>query len=331
GGGSYGDTSEFAANFTATAATNEAPTFMPLSADGIVTTDFSASDTGYSMIVQSDGKIVVVGKSGNDIALARYNEDGTLDTTFGSGGMLTTDIGGTGDVASSVTIQSDDKILIAGNNGTDFALARYDTDGNLDTSFGSGGIFTIDAGDGWSGDYAVYVTEQTDGRIVVVGQGSGGIDSGFAIVRLEANGIADATFGINGVLVNYIGEYGTAYGATVQTDGKLLVTGRVNKWLGPFTIELGLARFNSDGTLDAIGNIVSNDVGTDVTVQADGKILVTGNDFLRRYNQNLSLDTTFSGDGYLATDFGGSSESNNSVRVQVDGKIIVAGSSDANF
>ncbi|MCP4238757.1 MAG: hypothetical protein GY770_35170, partial [Aestuariibacter sp.] len=242
--------------------------------------------------------------------LARYNADGSLDTTFGSGGMLTTDIGGTADVASSVTIQSDDKILVAGNNGTDFALARYDTYGNLDATFGSGGIFTIDAGDRSSGDYAVYVTEQTDGKIVVVGQGStgSGPGPGFAIVRLEDNGTADATFGTNGVLVNYIGEYGTPYGATVQTDGKILVTGRDNRFFGRTTTELGLARFNSDGTVDAIGDILSNDVGTDVTVQADGKILVTGNDFLRRYNQNLSLDTTFSGDGYLATDFGGSSE-----------------------
>ncbi|MCP4286890.1 MAG: hypothetical protein GY792_21000, partial [Gammaproteobacteria bacterium] len=332
GGGSYGDTSEFAQNFTATTATNEAPTFMPVTANGIVTTDFAASDTGYGMITQSDGKIVVVGKSGNDVALARYNADGTLDTTFGSGGMLTTDIGGTSDVASAVTIQSDNKILVAGKDGTDLALARYNPDGTLDATFGSGGLSTIDVAAGSLIDAAVYVTELSDGRILVAGTGSPGIDHSFAIVRLESNGIADTTFGGgDGILTPQIGERCWAGGATIQPDGKLLITGQLVHLTGPFSSETGVVRFNSDGTQDAVGYVVSGGAGTDVAVQADGKVLVTGNGFLQRYNQDLSLDTTFSGDGRLATSFGGSSESNNSVRVQADGKIIIAGSSDTNF
>ncbi|MCP4967035.1 MAG: hypothetical protein GY926_17605, partial [bacterium] len=96
GGGSYGDTSEFAANFTATTATNEAPSFMPLSADGILTTDFG-EDYGESVTLQDDGKILVAGYSYTgsnwDFALTRYNADGSLDTSFDSDGIVTTPIG----------------------------------------------------------------------------------------------------------------------------------------------------------------------------------------------------------------------------------------------
>ncbi|MCP4285532.1 MAG: hypothetical protein GY792_13925, partial [Gammaproteobacteria bacterium] len=300
--------------------------------------DFSASDTGYSMIVQSDGKIVVAGTSGNDVALARYNADGTLDTTFGSGGMLTTDIGGTGDVASAVTIQSDGKILVAGKDGTDLALARYNTDGTLDSTFGSGGLFTIDVASGSLIDDAVYVTELSDGKIMVAGTGSGGIDHSFAIVRLESNGIADTTFGGgDGFVTPYFGEWNGAGGAIMQPDGKILVTGWLKHLTGPSSSEIGLARYNSDGSLDATGYLVSPGGvgGEDVALQADGKILITGDDgsgniFVFRFNQDLTFDTAFSGDGQVYTDFGGSDDTY-SIDVQADGKIIVAGSNGTNF
>ena len=106
----------------------------------------------YSVAIQSDGKIVAAGYSNNgsnwDFALVRYNTDGSLDTNFDSDGKVTTAIGSGNDYAWSVTIQSDGKIVAAGdsNNGSnnDFALVRYNTDGSLDTSFDSDGKVTTD-------------------------------------------------------------------------------------------------------------------------------------------------------------------------------------------
>src|SRR6266536_6168109 len=142
---------------------------------GQVTTDFGGFDSAQAVAVQSDGKILAAGSSGGgDFALARYNADGTLDSTFGSGGKLTTDFGGF-DVALGVALQADGKIVAVGGggSGSDFALARYNADGSLDASFGSGGMVTTDFG-GFEAATAVAI--QGDGKIVVTGSTfSGGL------------------------------------------------------------------------------------------------------------------------------------------------------------
>jgi len=128
-------------------AVNDAPTFN----SGKVTTAIgTGNDSGTSAIAQPDGKILVAGyalvDSTYNFALLRYNTDGTLDTSFGSGGKVTTAIGASSDSGNSVAIQTDGKILVAGNtwNGSsnDFGLVSYNTDGSLDTSFGTGGKVT---------------------------------------------------------------------------------------------------------------------------------------------------------------------------------------------
>lgn len=110
-----------------------------LTVAGAVITDFGSIDHGYSVTVQADGKILVAGSSYNgsnyDFALARYNTDGSLDTSFSGDGLLTTDFGSTSDNGASVTVLIDGKILVAGSINGDFALARYNTDGSLDTTF----------------------------------------------------------------------------------------------------------------------------------------------------------------------------------------------------
>ena len=132
---------------------NDAPTFI--TGDGSAITSIApGSDLGYSMAVQADGKILVTGRTDNgtdyDIALLRYNADGTLDTTFSGDGIAITAIGSGHDTGYSVTVQTDGKILVAGYsyNGTDndFALVRYNTDGSLDTTFSSDGITTTAIG-----------------------------------------------------------------------------------------------------------------------------------------------------------------------------------------
>ena len=145
--------------------------------DGLVTTDFgSTSDGAGSVAIQADGKILVTGTTvppgaGADFALARYNSDGSLDTTFGTDGKVTTDFGSQ-DSAGSVAIQADGKIVVTGvsiqpGTGYDFALARYNTDGSLDTTFDGDGKVTTDFG--FSYDYGMDLAIQADGRIVVTG------------------------------------------------------------------------------------------------------------------------------------------------------------------
>ena len=170
------------------------PTF---DADGIVTTDLTNSDVAYSVVIQPDGKIVVAGYtiSGNqDFALARYNTNGSLDTTFDTDGKLTTDLGGNNeDVATSTALQPDGKIVVAGyTNATggnyDFALARYHSNGTLDTTFDSDGKLITDLGG--PDDEAQSMALQPDGKIVVAGFSNASGIYDFAMVRYEAAPLA---------------------------------------------------------------------------------------------------------------------------------------------
>jgi len=157
---------------------------------GKVTTAFGTGDDGAkSVAIQSDGKIVAAGYSDNganyDFALVRYNTDGSLDSTFGTGGKVTTAVGTGTDNAKSVAIQSDGKIVAAGYsyNGAnfDFALVRYNTDGSLDSTFGTGGKVTTAFGT--SNDEAYSVAIQSDGKIVAAGSSNNGANYDFALVR----------------------------------------------------------------------------------------------------------------------------------------------------
>ena len=167
---------------------------ISFSGDGKVTTAIGASsDIARSVVLQSDGKIVVAGYSyngaNNDFALARYNTDGSPDTSFDTDGKVTTAIGASGDVAYSVVLQSDGKIVVAGysDNGAnyDFALARYNTNGSPDTSFDTDGKLTTDFGA--STDEATSVILQSDGKIVVAGSSVNGANYDFALARYIAS------------------------------------------------------------------------------------------------------------------------------------------------
>ena len=159
---------------------------------GKVTTNYGGDDRGYSLAIQSDGKIVVAGYSNAggtfDFALARYNTNGSLDTSFSAGGKVTTDFGGSDDLGRSVALQGDGKIVVAGDSNVgstfDFALARYNTNGSLDTSFGAGGKVTTDFGG--SGDGGRSVALQGDGKIVVAGNAAVGGTADFALARYLA-------------------------------------------------------------------------------------------------------------------------------------------------
>jgi uncharacterized delta-60 repeat protein len=158
--------------------------------DGKITTAIgSGDDEGKAIAIQSDGKIVVSGRSYNssnyDFTLVSYETNGALDSSFGTGGKITTAIGSGNDEGYAMVIQADGKIVVVGysNNSTDtdIALARYGTNGALDSTFGTGGKITTSIGTGYGRGYAVAI--QTDGKIVVVGSSSNGSNSDFALAR----------------------------------------------------------------------------------------------------------------------------------------------------
>ncbi|MCP4927089.1 MAG: hypothetical protein GY916_14235, partial [Gammaproteobacteria bacterium] len=338
-------------NFTVTPV-NDAPTFDL--GDGIVTTDIaSGTDNGRSVTVQPDGKILVGGLQNNgsnwDIALTRYNADGSLDISFGGGdGIVTTDIGSSHDMGYSITVQSDGKILVGGasddGGNYDFALTRYNSDGTLDTGFGGGdGIVTTAIGSGQ--DFGISVAVQSDGKILLGGYNQSGGNKDFALTRYNSDGTLDTSFGGgDGIVTTGVGA-GNDLGQsiTVQSDGKILLGGY--SYNGSNN-DFALTRYNSDGTLDTSfgggDGIATTDIGSgddqgySITLQSDGKILVCGishngsnyDSALTRYNSDGTLDTSFGGgDGIVTTAIGSSQDYGQSVTVQSDGKILVGGHS----
>jgi len=322
---------------TFVAAMNSAPTFSAMGDGQLLLNNSGISSSQRGLVVQPDGRFVVAGTTYNDssdFALARYSADGVLDTSFSNDGKLSTDLAALpgltfADFAHAVALQSDGKILVAGDGNTGFALVRYNIDGTLDTSFSSDG--KVVGGPGISRAIAL----QTDGKILLAGFNF--FPASFALERYNADGSRDTSFGTTGRITTDFGGTASGYSVTLQADGKIVVAGSSN---GDFA----LARYNSDGSLDPTfsgdGKLTtdfgSDDCGLEMVLQSDGKIVVTGfsgNDIaVARYNTDGSLDTSFSDDGKQTTDVGSSSgDEATALALQPDGKIVVAGSSNGDF
>ncbi|MBI2440392.1 MAG: hypothetical protein HYV35_03370 [Lentisphaerae bacterium] len=328
-------------------------------ANGKVTTPIgSGTDISRAVAIQADGMIVVAGYAwgtGYDFALARYTTTGTLDTAFGTNGtgIMTTDINGTNgpEYAIAVAIQTDGMIVAAGYSWTtgkwDFALARYDTNGVLDTNFGTNANGKITTGLDQYANVAYDIAFQTDGKIVVSGYGgnpSAGNYQDFALARYTTTGTLDTTFSGDGkAVVNITGSRDYGSKMAIQADGKIVMVGGYynnNDFL--------IARFTTAGALDTSfsGNgwdlPVASDGGNntgytlDVAVQDDQKIVVVGAtvgsitpvnlDFtILRYATNGVLDTSFGAAGKVVTPIGYATDYALSVLAQPDGKIVVAG------
>ena len=257
---------------------------------GKVMTAIGASiDYAYSVAVQPDGKIVAAGYTfngaNNDFALVRYNANGSLDSTFGVGGRVTTAIGTSDDYVYAVAVEPDGKIAAAGSsyNGLDFdfALARYNANGSLDGTFGTGGTVTTAIGDAM--DVARAVVVQTNGKLVAAGYSYNGSNDDFALIRYNTDGSLDTTFGTGGKVTTSIGtSTDRAYAAAVQSDGKIVAAGMANNGSND---EFALARYTTNGALDPTFDTdgkVSTPVGTSssrayaAAIQADGKTVAAG-------------------------------------------------------
>jgi uncharacterized delta-60 repeat protein len=320
---------------------------------GKVVARFDGYDFAFplALALQPDGKILlaggaaVAGASGA-FALVRYSADGRLDLAFGTGGTVVTNFGDGGYIVG-LTVQSDGKIVVAGNSfdmvrigsvsgRQNFAVARYRIDGSLDPSFGAGGKIITGFGDN---DAASAVAVQSDGKIVVAG---GSLASGnvtFALARYASDGLLDPGFGSGGKVVTDFGHREEAFALALQPDGKIVVAGENASSGG----NLALARYGADGSLDAsfgTGGKVTTGFGdasaiAQLVLQPDGKILVTVNVFtpdnlggtgivrslLTHFTSNGSLDPTFNGTGTV------NGEVAQALALQPDGRIVVAGSS----
>jgi len=316
------------------------------------------SPTSYGLIAQGvavgpDNKTVIVGYTittqSPDFGIIRLNEDGTLDTSFGLNGAVSTAFGSGSDIARCVAIQSDGKILVGGysdlgrNSGdTDFCVVRYNANGTLDTSFGDQGKVSIAIGNPlWGGDYAYKIGVTEDNKIVLTGScstltGSNTKSRDFAAIRLLSSGKLDTSFSLDGIATATVGNSDDqGVGQYIYKDGKILVGGWSESFInGNSVYDYSIVRFNADGTLDnsfgANGKIPSQlgsnqGHGWSLTVQSDGKILQAGDNYnVIRYNSDGSLDLTFGSNGTssVISQIGYAAN----ITALQDGKILVAGS-----
>ncbi|MBD0370059.1 MAG: VCBS repeat-containing protein [Pyrinomonadaceae bacterium] len=299
----------------------------------------------YTLILQPDGKILI---GGYDIvayrvfnfAVARYNTDGSIDTSFGNGGMVTTQFFGGHDEIHALALQPDGKIVAAGQTTSgDYylaALARYDANGNLDTSFGSSGKVTTDfsPNDGMKYHRFYGVAVGPDGKILAAGatRHYGTWDS-FAIARYNTNGSPDSTFGNNSqVTTRIFGQNSTGNALALQPGGKFFVAGCATTGYscagggGSFA----LAHYNQDGTLDTSFGTSNNgqvltqiggygDAASAMALQADGKVVLAGSSQYWSGNYNFALARYQARAVRAAFDFNGDGRADPSVFCQSDG------------
>jgi uncharacterized delta-60 repeat protein len=325
---------------------------------GKVTTDFFGSnDQATTVLQQADGKIIAVGfgSSGARFALARYNTDGSLDPSFGSGGKVLTSFFDRGDLAFAGVLQPDGKIIAAGtatdtNGFLNFGLARYNTNGSLDLSFGTGGKVLTNFPGALSQAFALAL--QPDGKIVA----GGATDiftpnTNFALARYNADGSLDNTFGTSGkVITDFFGNFDTINALIIQSDGKIVAGGRADLVSNPTNGEFALARYNADGSLDlsfgAGGTVTTDFFGSidnisGLALQSDGKIVAAGVAFvsnpgdkevaLARYNASGSLDSSFGSGGKVTSTLGSTDSHALAVTLSSGGKILIAGVTSNNF
>jgi uncharacterized delta-60 repeat protein len=329
------------------------------SGDGKLTTSFTGSADGANAVaIQADGKIVVVGSMDTGFAIARYNPNGTLDTAgFGGGdGKVTIEAVADGNFAEAlaVAVQPDQKIVVAGFaysttdlGSEDFAIARLNTDGSLDTAGFGGGDGTVVTPflppdfDEYNQDRVEAVGVQVgDGDIVAAGTADtldGGGERDFGVARYDSNGILDSGFGGDGLVSKNLLGVDFGHDLALVPPDKVLVVGSTQQ--SGSTAGFALAQFEPDGdpdlTFDSDGVRVrdfsgSTDSLEGVMRQADGKILaagrIGGDSSVARFNANGSNDNSFDDNGYSNQTFTNTSTDQwNDVAIEGSGKILVAG------
>ena len=316
---------------------------------GIVLTNYSNTSNilGIDAIIQSTGKIVVIGRYSDDsgifqIALARFDSSGILDTTFGTSGWTIVNFGHPDVYAQAAEQQPDGKIVVTGplnfrrGDGipSDFYVARFTADGQVDSNFGSGGITVIDFGseEALSSDVAV----QADGRIVIAGSINLGLgDQDFGLARVDKKGKLDKSFGNRGLVqTDFNGLSDMALTIAVQSDKKIVAGGIAS--VADSDRSFALARYTNKGNLDSTfgtgGKVTTDfgpndDFGVAVELQTDGKIVFGG---FTQYPLGFFTFVRYNTDGTIdlshTEDYSGSfSEAAQGLAISNNGRIILGG------
>jgi uncharacterized delta-60 repeat protein len=332
----------FIFSFTANAADGDLD--LSFDTDGKVFTDLgSSTDAPFDAVLQTDGKIILVGVKDfgaiNQLALVRYNTDGSLDSTYGTGGKAIFPYDGN---ATAAALTPDGKLVVSFQLSGTRSLSRYNPNGTLDTTFGTAGSFNIPLTNGLVSFTLKDLFILPDGKILGCGSAlkSGPTTWGFGLVRLNASGTLDSTFSTGGIaFTEFVGFTSTQANAmAVSSTGKIALAGIASGSVAPFFKQL-LAQYNADGSLDmsfgtagkSFRETTTSLTQETVEFQSDGKLLVAGVtsnvmgtvSSIRRFTTTGVDDSTFGTAGqYL--------ESMNirvihDIAIQPNGKIIAFG------
>lgn len=330
--------------------------------NGIVFIDYFYSYSNQNtLLIQPDGKIIIGDinrifinptTTYSDFKIHRYNNDGSIDDTFGTDGVTITSFGNGFSSTNCIALQPDGKIIVAGGFSTTsnvykIAIARYTSSGVLDTSFDTDGKVLTSLGASTQ-SIAYHVSVQNDGKILVAGNTYPitGASIGLFIAKYNSNGSLDTSFDTDGFAIN---NYSASYleqirSILVQPDGKIVTTHFVNYYEIVNTTDYVTRRFNTDAANDAsfgsngkVTTAVANgyNLANAVALQPDGKIVVAGYSYenpnvktevsVVRYTSNGNLDTSFSNDGMLTSPVESSNDDLSIVLVQPDDKLIAVG------
>ena len=261
--------------------------------NGVAIIDNGETEVAESFTILPDGKFIISGYVFDDFTMVRINNDGSVDTTFGNNGWVRTEFGDSSSYSFVTTVNADGRIVLGGmalsfDNGYQYAAAAYNPDGSLDTSFGTDGKVMFNVGD--NNDFGKSIIQLEDGKILFGGHSyydTAPLRYELAIVRLNADGSFDTSYGNNGIFKTRLVANGESYLAdmVLQPDGKLVITGTANE-SGVYSY--GITRVTADGQLDTTfgenGKVVSyidiNDSESfNIALQTDGKILVSGDTY----------------------------------------------------
>jgi len=324
--------------------------------NGIVFNNNIGEHYGKEVLVQPDGKIILVGEVYNsmqsppqDISISRYDQDGSVDVSFGSNGIIRHDLAITYEEVNTAALQADGKIVLGGFVQGDLSgafIARFNPNGSIDNTFNNDGYMLVEE-DIYSSIKDIVILP--DGRILAVGKsdesGQWGDPDGSDIMLLRFNpdGSLDPSFDNDGkVITSITGSYIEASGVDLQTDGKIVISG--NHFISSSVAEFIIARYNINGSIDnSFGvngmQIISFNGGYEtsnsIVIQPGGDILVGGGiDYglptqrfaLACFTPSGDLDLQFDNDGKVETNFSG--QSNDAIQrllLQPDGKVVAGG------
>jgi uncharacterized delta-60 repeat protein len=349
-----GATTSFGSDFIAVRFTTDGKLDKTFGNKGVTITDAgSETDALASVAIQSNGKIVAGGQTSRNgtsqFALIRYTEDGAVDSSYGSQGLVITNFGNACNI-NSIALTTDNKVVAVGdyNNGStsDFAIARYLKTGALDITFNGSGEVTSNFG---NSDNAISVAIDTTGKIVVGGYYTDpSNNSHFEIARYTTNGSLDPSFNGSGVTgTNFGSNQEILAGMALQSNGEITAGGYI--WQNNYVPDLALARFTVNGSLDssfgingqALDVMGSNDYNymNCLTIAANGQILSGGESYynneapftLSRFNPTGSLDSSFGSDGNLFGYYPGDGIGYSGAMLQSDGKIVVNGTTSSSI